>query len=118
MMTKIRNLGIVIIVAGIVLAMGKLSLKPMELRNTEMHSNEVVLYATEWCGYCQKTRQFFKENNIAYTEYDIEKSSDAKNNYDQLKGKGIPVVVINGKIIDGYNPTLMKKLLASNNTDK
>lgn len=110
-MTKIRNLGIVILVAGIVFAMGKLSLRPMEARNTEMHTNEVVLYATEWCGYCRKARDFFKENNIAYTEYDIEKSSEAKNNYDQLKGKGIPLVVINGKIIDGYNPGLMAKLL-------
>lgn len=109
---KIRNLVTIIIVAGIVFAMGKLSLKPIEARTTNMHSNEVVLYATDWCGYCRKTRDFFKENNITYTEYDIEKSAEAKKNYDQLKGRGIPVVVINGKVIDGYNPTVMEKLLA------
>lgn len=111
-MIKIRNLLIVIFVAGIVFAMGKLSLKPVEVRSTNMHNNEVVLYATDWCGYCRKARDFFKENNITYTEYDIEKSAEAKNSYDQLKGRGIPLVVINGKVIDGYNPGLMKKLLA------
>jgi mycoredoxin len=109
---KLRNLAIVIIIAGIVFAMGKLSLKPVETRSTTLHTNEVVLYATDWCGYCRKTREFFKENNIAYTEYDIEKSAEAKSNYDQLNGRGIPVVVINGKVIDGYNPGLMKKLLS------
>ena len=108
---KLRNLAIVIIVAGIVFAMGKLSLKPVETRSTTMHNNEVALYATDWCGYCRKAREFFKANNIAYTEYDIEKSAEAKSNYDQLSGRGIPVVVINGKIIDGYNPSAMKKLL-------
>lgn len=111
-MIKIRNLFIVIFVAGIVFAMGKFSLKPVEVRSTNMHNNEVVLYATDWCGYCRKARDFFKENNITYTEYDIEKSAEAKNSYDQLKGRGIPLVVINGKVIDGYNPGLMKKLLA------
>jgi len=60
--------------------------------------------------YCKKTREFFKENNIAYTEFDIEKSTEGKK-YNQLKGKGIPSVVINGKVIRGYNPSLMQEIL-------
>jgi len=32
----------------------------------------VVLYATDWCGYCAKTRKFLAERGIAYTEFDIE----------------------------------------------
>jgi mycoredoxin len=75
------------------------------------HSEGVVLYATEWCGYCRKARDFFKENNIAYVEYDIEKSAEGKAQYDQLRGSGIPLVVIRGEVLRGYNPSAMKKLL-------
>lgn len=31
---------------------------------SDFNKNEVVLYATDWCGYCRKTRKFFAENNI------------------------------------------------------
>jgi glutaredoxin len=75
------------------------------------HSEGVVLYATDWCGYCKKTRAFFKENNIAYVEYDIEKSDEGKSQYDRLHGSGIPLVVIHGEVLRGYNPGAMKDLL-------
>ena len=44
------------------------------------HPEGVVLYATEWCGYCKKAREFFKQNNIAYVKYDIEKSAEVARN--------------------------------------
>ena len=34
---------------------------------------EVVLYATQWCGYCAKTREQLAQDQIAYREIDIEK---------------------------------------------
>lgn len=74
---------------------------------------QVVLYATEWCGYCQKTREFFKQNNISYVEYDIEKSERRRREHKRLGGKGVPLVKINDKVIHGYNPTLMLRYLRS-----
>jgi glutaredoxin len=75
--------------------------------------NQVILYATEWCGYCQKTREFFKNNNISYVEYDIEKSERRRREHKRLGGKGVPLVKINGKVIHGYNPKLMLVALNS-----
>lgn len=75
------------------------------------HPEGVVLYSTSWCGYCKKTREFFKANNVAYVEYDIEASAEGRSQYDQLHGSGIPLVVIHGEIISGYNPTEMKAVL-------
>ncbi|WP_323814601.1 glutaredoxin domain-containing protein [Cellvibrio sp. NN19] len=71
----------------------------------------VVLYATEWCGYCKKTRDFFKQHNIAYVEYDIEKSAEGKSQYDQLRGSGIPLIVIRGEVMRGYDPNALAKAL-------
>lgn len=65
---------------------------------------EVILYATSWCGYCAKTREFLGERGIPYTELDIEKSTEARRAYDTLGGRGVPVLKVNGTVIHGYNP--------------
>ncbi len=75
------------------------------------HPEGVVLYATDWCGYCKKTREFFKQHNIAYVEYDIEKSAEGRAQYDQLHGSGIPLVMIRGQVMRGYDPDALKEAL-------
>jgi Glutaredoxin and related proteins len=68
------------------------------------HNGKVVLYATTWCGYCKKARELFKANNIEYFEYDVEKSSEGREQFDRLGGKGVPLIVIDGKVLKGYDP--------------
>ena len=75
------------------------------------HGLQVVLYATDWCGYCARTRKYFKDNNIPFTEYDIEKSSEGREQYDQLNGKGVPLLVVNGEVIRGYNPNAIQQAM-------
>ncbi|MDE1464079.1 glutaredoxin family protein [Spartinivicinus poritis] len=69
-----------------------------------INKEDVVLYATSWCGYCKKARSFLEKYNIPYTEYDIEKSTEGLHQYKQLGGKGVPVFLVKGKTISGYNP--------------
>jgi len=51
------------------------------------YSNEVVFYSTSWCGYCKKAS-----------------SARGREEYDQLDGKGVPLFVINGEVVHGYDP--------------
>lgn len=74
-------------------------------------SDQVVLYATAWCGYCKKARELLAENNVPYYEYDIEKSKEGKEQHRKLGGKGIPLLVINGDVIKGYNPNKIMQSL-------
>ncbi len=82
---------------------------PAEL--SSKYGDAVVLYATSWCGYCEKTRKLLKENNIDYIELDIEASSEAKQEFDSLDGNGIPLVLIKGRVIEGYAPKAVLKLV-------
>lgn len=68
------------------------------------HGGKVILYATDWCGYCEKTRDYLASHRIPYHEYDIEKSAEGKRQFDELGGRGVPVVLVNGEVIKGYNP--------------
>lgn len=70
----------------------------------------VILYATDWCGYCRQTRTFLADKGIPYTEFDIEKSEEGRRQYDALGVRGVPVLNVNGKIIKGYDP---KEILAA-----
>lgn len=72
---------------------------------------DVLLYATEWCGYCAATRTFFAAQGIRYTELDIEKSSVGNDGYRQLGGNGVPLIVVGEKIVHGYDESQLRKLL-------
>jgi mycoredoxin len=70
-----------------------------------LHDGKVILYATSWCGYCKKARQFLDQKKIPYFEYDIEKSEEGKRQYRALGGSGVPVLLVNGSVIKGYSPS-------------
>lgn len=72
---------------------------------------EVLLYATEWCGYCAATREFFAANGIRYSELDIEKSSEASEGHRKFGGNGVPLIVVGGDIVHGYNEDRLRALL-------
>lgn len=74
------------------------------------HDGKVILYATDWCGYCEQTRSLLRENNIDYFEYNIEKSVEGNQQHKRLGGKGIPVLYTNGDVVKGYNPERNLKL--------
>ena len=77
---------------------------------------QVILYGTTWCGYCQKTRDFLDENHIAYTEFDIESSTEGRRRYDDLYVSGVPVVQVNNVVIQGYAPQAILEALNTNKT--
>lgn len=74
--------------------------------------SSVVMYSASWCPYCAKAKSYFAENNIAYTEMDIEKSPLAKQQYEQLGGGSIPKVLIGDRMIVGFIPKAFDAALA------
>lgn len=75
-----------------------------------MQQDKVVMYATSWCGYCRKARNYFKSNNIAFIEYDIEKNMSAKRRYDSFGGRGVPVIFIGKQRMNGFSTAGFKRL--------
>lgn len=65
--------------------------------------HQVIMFGTEWCGYCAKARDLFRSKGIAFHEIDIDKSSAGRKRYEALGGKGVPLIVINKTIVRGYN---------------
>ena len=71
----------------------------------------IILYSTAWCGYCKRMRNFLEQSNLTVIELDIETSLAARQAYNALNGQGIPITVVNGVTIRGYNTSAVIKAL-------
>lgn len=64
------------------------------------------------CAYCKMAKDYFKKNGISYSEYDVSKDIPRRQELlDKTHQFGIPVIVINGKIILGFDRTKINHLL-------
>jgi glutaredoxin len=72
---------------------------------------KVLLLTTSLSPYSAKTRAFLKDNNVKFTEHDIETSDEGKQTFEHYNGRRVPLVVINNRVVQGYNEFEMDKLL-------
>ncbi len=64
----------------------------------------VTIYSTPTCHFCQMAKEFFTENNVAFTNYDVSVDADKRNEMIQLTGQlGVPVIVLDGSIMVGFD---------------
>ena len=73
------------------------------------------MYSTSWCGYCRKARRWFQDNGYPFVEKDIEKSTDARREYQRASGGygGVPLIVVNGQSFRGFDQrALLRKIQA------
>lgn len=72
---------------------------------------EVEVFTTSWCSNCRKLEAFFDEKGIVYTKYDIEINKDAKRDYTEIGGHGVPLTRVGNRLISGYNPNAIMKII-------
>ena len=76
---------------------------PKLITPEQARSKTVIMYSTSWCGYCKKAARHFRKNNIPFKEYDIEKSKSAAKAYKKLNGRGVPVILVGKKRMNGFD---------------
>lgn len=71
----------------------------------------VILYGTEWCGYCDAARSFLTKNGIRYDDVDVEKTTAGYEEHKRLGGNGVPLFVIGDEVVHGYSEQSMRRTL-------
>lgn len=91
---------------------GVAATEPLQLAAMADYDKEekVVMYATSWCPYCQQARNHFRQQGIAYTEYDIERDAEAKRRYQAFGGRGIPVIFVGKRRMNGFSVSGFNKI--------
>jgi glutaredoxin len=74
---------------------------------------QVVIYCTPWCPDCIRSRNFFRERGIQFTEVDITKNRDAAARVREWTGgpETTPTFKIKGKVLVGYKKERLEELI-------
>lgn len=75
-------------------------------------AKNVIVYSTTHCPYCVKLKDFLKQNNVKYIEYNVEEDKTKANEMVEKSGQmGVPVIDIDGTIIVGFDKLEIAKAL-------
>ena len=72
----------------------------------------VTIYSTPVCHFCHAAKDFFKENNVAYTEHDVASDLEKREEMIEMTGQMVvPVIRIGDDVIIGFDEPKLKELL-------
>ena len=79
-------------------------------------SAEVVLYTTRSCGYCRQARAYFDRIGQDYVDKDVERDSDARDEFLELThgSSGVPVILIGDQMLQGWSQPRVEQMIAAN----
>ena len=64
---------------------------------------DVLMLGAAWCPACKAATRFFVKNNINYCEYDMEINAIGARLYQEVNGRGVPILFIGEHRIHGFN---------------
>lgn len=77
-----------------------------------MPTSAVTIYSTPTCHFCGMAKEFFKANNIQYTEHDVASDIEQRKAMIEKSGQmGVPVITVGDALIVGFDEEELRKLL-------
>ena len=73
---------------------------------------QIIIYSTPVCHYCNLAKDFFKANNLVYTEYNVAADAQKRAEMMELTGQlGVPVIRVGDDITVGFSEPHMRQML-------
>ena len=73
---------------------------------------EVKVYSTPTCPYCKKAKEYLNSKSISYKDIDVSSNKAAADEMVKISGQmSVPVIVIDGKAITGFDKDKIDSLL-------
>lgn len=77
--------------------------------------SKVTIYSTPTCHFCHMAKDFFKENNVAFEDFDVATDMEKRQEMLAKSGQmGVPVIDIDNTIIVGFDKPKISSLLGIN----
>jgi glutaredoxin len=83
---------------------------PVQVSQATGADSGVTLYTTEWCGVCKRAKAFMKENNVPFSEWDVEKSDYGGAKFRQMGGRGVPLITVGSRKMMGFDANRFMQL--------
>lgn len=72
---------------------------------------KIDIYTSESCSYCYAAKEYFKQKNISYEEHNITKDSESRRELMRMGYRSVPIIIIDGEQILGFNKERISSLL-------
>lgn len=73
-------------------------------------NKKVVMYSTQYCGYCKKAKAYFNSKGISYSERDINEDASARKQWQKLNGTGVPLILVGKSKMSGFSVPRFEQL--------
>lgn len=72
---------------------------------------KVVMYTTSRCPACTAAKAYLARKGVTYEERDVERSADARTEFDRLGGRGVPLILVGDERMEGFSSQRLDQLL-------
>jgi glutaredoxin-like YruB-family protein len=73
----------------------------------------ITLYSSRNCPHCRQAREYLQRRGLKFQEFDVQASARARKQLERLGARGVPVILIGGQRIDGFDRRRIDAALAS-----
>ncbi len=81
------------------------------------NKNKVIIYSTPSCHFCNMAKDYFTQNGVSFESYDVSSDSDKRAEMMEISGQlGVPVIVVDDKVVIGFNKPKLAELLDISNS--
>jgi glutaredoxin 3 len=77
-----------------------------------MATPSVTIYSTPTCHFCHMAKEFFTENQVKFTDYNVATDLPKRQEMIQKSGQmGVPVIYVDNNLIVGFDEEKLRGLL-------
>jgi len=74
--------------------------------------SKITVYSTPTCHFCHMAKDFFTSKGIVYEDFDVSINLDKRKEMMDKSGQmGVPVIMIDDKLVVGFNKPQIVELL-------
>jgi glutaredoxin 3 len=80
--------------------------------------DEIEVYSTPSCPYCDKLKNWLEEQGYEYTDYNVNENQEkAKEMIERTRQRGVPQTFIGDEEVIGFQPEKIKKIVEAEEAD-
>jgi len=64
----------------------------------------ITVYSSSGCSHCRQLKQWLQQHQIKFMEFDVQRNQRAFKDFQRLGGRGVPLLVVGERKIQGFNP--------------
>ncbi len=80
------------------------------MKETEQRPR-ITLYSTPGCPHCRNMRRWLRSRRIYFREEDISRNRRAFREFQELGGRGVPLLRVGDRNIRGFDPRRLEQQL-------